>query len=1113
MGFCKFCILYFTISLASSAFANIPSHHFGFGNSFYGFCDFAQNDSNRSPGVGWDETKWNPSIKHDRKSKTLGYASLSQPTLRTKATDSLGAVIDVGYDKVGNRTSERNGLGETTIYSYDNLNRRVSQKDNLGTRWTGSYDHAGNLITETDANSVQTTHTWDKNNRRLTSTRAGLRIETNEYDPAGNLLFRTDARGTKEGWEYDPRNLVTAHNRPLAMITKYTRDNMGNVIEERDPEGRRTVNTFDNRRRLTSQTIVNATSGSETTRTAYDANNNVTQITRPKGGSTTTTYTAHNQPDTITSAAGQSNWTYNRNGVPTSRTDANRNTTSYTVDPRGRRTNVSYAGGTGSAGYTYDLANRIRTTTENAITTTHTFDARGRETQRTYSGGNLISTTYTYDGNGNRTSETVTDASGTRTATTQYDPFNRPEIVIDTFGNRLHHTYDANGNRKTTTAPGITGNQVTTYTHDVNNNLTNLQSGAANISWQYDRSGRVTKTTLGGLTTDQTWDGAARLASRTHKTGSGTQQSFAYTYDKNGNRVSETRNLGTGIETITYSYDADDRLTNVTHSDGRSETYTLDANGNRRTITRSGYLSENGVTTNTFDARGRIGQKQTPSGTTSYTWDAAGNLTQVQSGTQTTTYTWNAENQLIGIQQNGSNVANYRYTGGLRDQIQSAGDTTRTVWSDGFAFLKQDSGGQTLTRTEHAGIKALYLTSAYGNEVLLRDGLDSVTGSFANGALQSRTDYSAWGEATQTGSTQSNHGYTGHLQDETGLIYARARYYDPSIGRFISRDPLEGLLDSPITWNAYVYGNANPFYYVDPTGQMAELEELRDNLRGASHHLGEIANETTGSADLLWNILQRASLEVLAVGVSGVNIFADATVLAGSKTGIWSDQRVYESGDSLGKSTEAVVNTYNFFRHDGGVGKTYDAVVDNTSRWMEGDRQAASNMGTVFTSLASPGIAPATTHGARLVHKAASQAEAIIIKEAGKLATGVEFVNRAAPPKSMHYQRGAVGDIGEMPRLVAPKMHDHHLMPRQFKDFFSKRGIDVDAHTVSLGEKSHLVGVHGKGLGNMPGGWNREWVKWISENPNATTKDIYQQLGTMMDRYKINDLPIHSFRK
>jgi hypothetical protein len=92
-------------------------------------------------------------------------------------------------------------------------------------------------------------------------------------------------------------------------------------------------------------------------------------------------------------------------------------------------------------------------------------------------------------------------------------------------------------------------------------------------------------------------------------------------------------------------------------------------------------------------------------------------------------------------------------------------------------------------------------------------------------------------------------------------------------------------------------------------------------------------------------------------------------------------------------------------------------------------------------------------------------------------------------------------------------MMDHPLMPRQFKDFFAKRGIDIDAHTVSLGDVSHLKGVHGHGLGNMPGKWNQQWGDWISKNPNATAKDIYQQLGSMMDRYHLNDLPIHPYGK
>ncbi|WP_240754573.1 RHS repeat-associated core domain-containing protein [Lampropedia aestuarii] len=91
-------------------------------------------------------------------------------------------------------------------------------------------------------------------------------------------------------------------------------------------------------------------------------------------------------------------------------------------------------------------------------------------------------------------------------------------------------------------------------------------------------------------------------------------------------------------------------------------------------------------------------------------------------------------------------------------------------------------------------------------------------------SLQSHSEYDAWGQREQQGNTASRHGYTGHLQDtESGLIYARARYYNPMLGRFISQDPLEGTLNSPITWNAYVYGNANPLMYWDPTGEAGWL--------------------------------------------------------------------------------------------------------------------------------------------------------------------------------------------------------------------------------------------------------------------------------------------------
>lgn len=66
--------------------------------------------------------------------------------------------------------------------------------------------------------------------------------------------------------------------------------------------------------------------------------------------------------------------------------------------------------------------------------------------------------------------------------------------------------------------------------------------------------------------------------------------------------------------------------------------------------------------------------------------------------------------------------------------------------------------------------------------------------------------------------------FTGHEQDkETGLIYAGARYYDPTLGRFLGPDPKGYTETSWHSFNQYEYGNNNPYKYVDPDGQFGVL--------------------------------------------------------------------------------------------------------------------------------------------------------------------------------------------------------------------------------------------------------------------------------------------------
>jgi len=95
-----------------------------------------------------------------------------------------------------------------------------------------------------------------------------------------------------------------------------------------------------------------------------------------------------------------------------------------------------------------------------------------------------------------------------------------------------------------------------------------------------------------------------------------------------------------------------------------------------------------------------------------------------------------------------------------------------------------------------------------------------------NGSVRNEYDYDTFGTRThlKTANTGSNQhfGYTGEMYGaESGLLYLRARYYDPSIGRFISADPYLGRMAEPVTQNRYIYVHNNPLLFVDPLGNDA----------------------------------------------------------------------------------------------------------------------------------------------------------------------------------------------------------------------------------------------------------------------------------------------------
>ncbi len=109
-------------------------------------------------------------------------------------------------------------------------------------------------------------------------------------------------------------------------------------------------------------------------------------------------------------------------------------------------------------------------------------------------------------------------------------------------------------------------------------------------------------------------------------------------------------------------------------------------------------------------------------------------------------------------------------------------------------------------------------------------------------------NYEAFGELIDsTGDVENNYLFAGEQFDgDLEQYYLRDRYYDQNVGRFLRRDTYEGRLNEPITLHKYLYANANPVYYTDPTG-LFSLAEVSQSISviGALAAIGGVAGIMT----------------------------------------------------------------------------------------------------------------------------------------------------------------------------------------------------------------------------------------------------------------------------
>jgi RHS repeat-associated protein len=202
-----------------------------------------------------------------------------------------------------------------------------------------------------------------------------------------------------------------------------------------------------------------------------------------------------------------------------------------------------------------------------------------------------------------------------------------------------------------------------------------------------------------------------------------------------------------------------------------------------------------------------------------YTYDNNGNTLTKTDFTGTTTYGYDVENRLTSVSTPGGMITSYAYDPfGRRISKTVNGVVTRYLY-DGADIVKEyDGTGAVLATYRHGpGIdKPISMTRGGQTYYYHADGLGSITGLTNSGqTVVQNYGYDGFGNLTQAPTVQNPYTYTGREWDqETGLYYYRARYYDPKAGRFLQEDPI-GLAGGI---NLYAYVFNNPLRWTDPTG-------------------------------------------------------------------------------------------------------------------------------------------------------------------------------------------------------------------------------------------------------------------------------------------------------
>ncbi|HEU5352163.1 MAG TPA: Ig-like domain repeat protein [Terracidiphilus sp.] len=770
--------------------------------------------------------------------------------------------------------SPRTDVVEKTSYAYDSTGALTGITNPLNQQTTITSHTGGGLpLTVVDPNGVSTTLNYDPRQRLLSSTTASHETQYG-YDAAENLTSVTQPDGSGLTYTYDSAHRLTGMKDLFGQKISYTLDALGDptatdVLNASGTVTSKHSNAFDILGRMgqdigaAGQTssftydsvgnMLTATDqASNKTQRAFDALNRLTRITDPESGVTTTSYDAHDRPLSVVSPTG--------------------GTTAYVYDGFGDLIQES-SPNTGTAVYYYDsTGNMIKRVAATGAVTQYTYDALDRVLTMTFPADSPENVTYTYDqsghGDGIGRLTSVTDAAGTLSLS--YDQFgNLLTNTRTTSAGTLttSYTYDAANRIASITYPSQT---VVSYTRDIMGRITAVTAKpnggastpvATNVA--YEPFGPSNGLTYGnGVSETRGFDQDYRMTGITD-TGASVLQNLGYAYYPTNNVQTITDAVNSG-NSQSFSYDNLQRLSSAAGGYG-AFSYTYDKDGNRLTQTQGTETTTYGFgTASDLLATLSVGGTQTQA----VGYSADGRIATLSPGIQApggqsiTSLSYNQDGRLSAVNASGGALASYTYNAFGQRLIKTISGTTGEIYQYGQdGMLLEETNASGAAQADYIylnGRPIATLNNATGALYFLQDDMLG-TPQLATDSSQTvawQATYQPFGTASASGTITQNLRFPGQYFDaESGWNHNGFRDYIPDLGRYAEPDPLamQGsarfynpttgalftlraiALDNGAT--PYVYGYDSPTNYTDPEGLISckkSCDELLEEINKLS---------------------------------------------------------------------------------------------------------------------------------------------------------------------------------------------------------------------------------------------------------------------------------------